>query len=83
MTPTRPHPAARAEKKGSRVQIALKKLIKKTSNTCFSRTYANDSSEYETDDSDDEEATSNTSSDLTGDYEDDAGVATSSEDITD
>jgi len=48
-TPRRPMPAARAMKKSSRVQLALKKLLRKTSDTCFSRTYAVDTSSDEED----------------------------------
>jgi len=48
-TPRRPMPAARAGRKQSRVQIALKKLIQKTSDTCFLKTYAVDSSSEDED----------------------------------
>uniref|UniRef100_H2Z8I1 Uncharacterized protein n=1 Tax=Ciona savignyi TaxID=51511 RepID=H2Z8I1_CIOSA len=44
-TPQRPNPAARAEKKPSRMQTAFKKLMRKTSDNCFTRTYSADSSE--------------------------------------
>lgn len=66
MTPARPHPAAaKPEKKRSRMQVALKKIIKKTSNTCFSKTYAYNSSDEDTgeeEDAEDDEMASEMSS---------------------
>lgn len=83
MTPARPHPTARPEKKRSRMQVALKKIIKKTSNTCFSKSYAYDSSDDDSD-SDVDDLGTESSSCSSGDYDgNESRTSMSTDDMTD
>lgn len=68
-TPAKPATSGgKTEKKRSRMQVALKNMIRKTSTTCFSKTYAYESteSESETDRNDVSSTTSSCTSDEFG-----------------